>query len=131
MILLLRAYGTYPAGSVIQLPTSAESALIAQNLASTSAGPVTTGAVTATGMNQGRVAFAAGAASLTVTHAGVTAESKVYAVVAQAAADATLLRVERVLCANGSFTIYGTAAATATTTVDWVLMLPTGEITTN
>jgi len=66
-----------------------------------------------------------------VTNNLVTAESKVFAVVSQAAADGTLLRVERVLCAAGSFTIYGTANATATTTIDWCLMLPSGLTTTN
>ena len=132
MILLNRAYQGYLAGTIVQLPTSEEAALIAQGLASTSAGPVTTGAVTvATNIQQGRVAAAAGAASVTVTHAAVTAESKVFAVVAQAAADGTLLRVERVLCSAGSFTIYGTAAATATTTIDWVLFAPSGLSTTN
>jgi hypothetical protein len=49
----------------------------------------------------------------------VDANSHVTAKVAQAAADGTLLRVERVLCAAGSFTIFGTANATATTLIDW------------
>lgn len=132
MILLNRAYMGYLAGTVVQLPTSVEASLIAQGLAVTSAGPVTTGAVTVgANVQQGRVAIAAGASSVTVTHAGVTAESKVFAVVAQAAADGTLLRVERILCANGSFTIYGTANATATTTIDWALLSPSGMTTTN
>ena len=59
-----------------------------------------------------------------VTNNLVTANSKVWAVVAQASADGTLLRVERVLTADGSFTIYGTANATAVTLIDWAL-LPT------
>lgn len=131
MILLNRPYAGSPAGAIIQLPTSTETALVAQGFATTSVGPVTTGAMTANNMNQGRVAIAAGQASVVVTNSSITAESKVFAVVAQASPDTTLLRVERVLCAAGSFTIYGTAAATATTTIDWVLMLPTGETTTN
>lgn len=130
MILLSRPYKGALAGTIVQLSTSEEASLIAQGLATTSAGPVTTGAVTLNSQ-QGRVAIAAGASSVVVTNNMVTAESKVFAVVAQAAADGTLLRVERVVCANGSFTIYGTANATATTTIDWVLMLPAGMTTTN
>jgi hypothetical protein len=44
------------------------------------------------------------------------------AVVAQTTADTTLLRVERVVPAAGSFTIYGTANATATTRIDWCVI---------
>lgn len=121
MILLNRAYLGYAAGAIVQLPTNVESALIAQGIAVTSAGPVTTGAVTTTA-SQGRAAIAAGSSSVVVTNANVTAESRIYAVVAQAAADGTLLRVERILPAAGSFTIYGTANATATTTIDWIIL---------
>lgn len=132
MILLNRAYMGYVAGTIVQLSTSTEAALIAQGLAVTSAGPVTPGAVTvAATVQQGRVGIAAGSSSVVVTHAGVTAESKVSAVIAQAAADGTLLRVERILCANGSFTIYGTANATAAVAIDWVLHSPSGMTTTN
>lgn len=132
MILLNRAYMGYLAGTIVQLPTSVEASLIAQGLAVTSAGPVTAGPVTVgANVQQGRAAFGVGAASLVITHPGVTAESKVSAVIAQAAADGTLLRVERIVCANGSFTLYGTAAATAATTVDWVLHSPSGLTTTN
>lgn len=130
MILLNRAYKGYLSGTIVQLPTSEEAALIAQGLASTSAGPVTGGAVTAN-LNQGRAGVAIGAASVVITNNQVTAESKVFAVVAQAAADGTALRVERIVCAAGSFTIYVTAAATALTSVDWVLFAPTGLSTTN
>jgi hypothetical protein len=132
MILLSKSYMGYAAGTIVQLPTSTEAALIAQGFATTSAGPVTPGAVTVSAtVQQGRVAAGIGAASVVVTHAGVTAESKVSAVVAQAAADGTFLRVERIVCAAGSFTIYGTAAATAATTIDWVLHSPSGLTTTN
>lgn len=130
MILLNRAYKGALAGTIIQLSTSEEASLVAQGLASVSAGPVTTGAVTLNNQ-QGRVAIAAGAGNVTVTNNLVTAESKVFAVVAQASADGTLLRVERVVCSNGSFVIHGTANATATTTIDWCLMLPSGLTTTN
>lgn len=131
MILLSRNYGGYLAGTIVQLATSTEAALIAQGFAVTSAGPVTSGAVNAGSQNQGRVAVAAAATSVVVTNSNVTTESKVFAVVAQAAADATAFNVARVVCAAGSFTIFLNAATTAATTVDWVLMLPTGETTTN
>lgn len=132
MILLSKSYQGYAAGTIVQLQTSTETALVAQGFASVSAGPVTPGNVSVAGtVQQGRVAAGVGAASVTVTHPSVTTESKVSAVVAQAAADGTFLRVERIVCAAGSFTIYGTAAATAATTIDWVLQLPSGLTTTN
>lgn len=118
-------YAGYLAGTVRQLRTSTEAALIAQGLASASSAAITTGAVTTT-EKEGRVSIAAGASSLVVTNPGITAESKVWACVAQAAADGTLLRVERVLCAAGSFTIYGTANATAATIIDWAIINPLG-----
>lgn len=126
MILLSRAYNGYAAGTIVQLPTNTEAALIAQGLAVTSAGPVSTGAVT-TSQTSGRVAVAIGASSVVVTHPMVDAQSKIFAVVAQAAADGTLLRVERILPAAGSFTIYGTANATAATTIDWILFQQSGD----
>lgn len=121
MILLSKTYKGYASGTIVQLPTQEEAALIAQGFATTSAGPVTTGAVTTTATS-GRVAIAAGASSLVVTNPNVDANSKIFAVVNQAAADATLLRVERIVPAAGSFTIYGTANATAATTIDWMLL---------
>lgn len=131
MILLNRPYQGYLAGTIVEMATSTEAALIAQGFAVTSAGPVTGGNVNAGSLNAGSVGVAIAAASVVVTSSNVTAESKVFAVVAQAAADATALRVERIVCAAGSFTIYVTAAATALTLVDWVLMTPTGMTTTN
>ena len=130
MILLGRSYAGHAAGTIVQLPTNVETALIAQGLATTSAGPVTPGAVTTTA-SQGRVGIAAGQSSVVVTNPNITAESKVFAVVAQAAADGTLLRVERVLCAAGSFTIYGTANATAAVAIDWAILGPQGGLTNN
>jgi len=121
MILISKAYKGYVAGSVIQLPTQEEAALVAQGYASVSAGPVTPGNVSTTA-TAGRVGIAAGASSVTITHPQITAESKVFAVLAQAAADATLLRVERILPANGSVTIYGTANATSAVAIDWMLL---------
>ena len=125
-VLLNRAYHGYVAGAIVVLDATTEAALIAQGLASTSASVPTTGAATANAL-QGRAAIAAGASSVVITNAYVNANSKIFAVVAQAAADGTLLRVERIVPAAGSFTIYGTANATATTVIDWTLILPTGD----
>lgn len=126
MVLLSRPYAGYAAGTIVQLSTNEEAALIAQGLATSSAGPVTSGAVTTT-KTAGRVTFAIGAASLVVTNPNVDANSKIFAVVNQAAADGTLLRVERIVPAAGSFTIFGTAAATAATVVDWILLDVSGD----
>lgn len=124
-------YAGYASGTVRQFRTSIETNLIAQGLGATAADTaITTGAVTTT-EPQGRVAIAAGSSSVVVTNANITAQSKVWACVAQAAADGTLLRVERIVCAAGSFTIYGTANATATTLIDWCLLNPLGETPTN
>jgi len=71
---------------------------------------------------RGRCAIAAAASSVVITNSYVTASSVVLAVIDQAAADATLLEVVRVTPAAGSFTIYGNAAATATTTVRFVVL---------
>ena len=130
-VLLKNGYAGYLAGTTVMLPTNVETALIAQGLASSaSSANITTGAVTANVIS-GRAAIAAGASSVTITNNLVDANSKVFAVVAQAAADGTLLRVERILCAAGSFTIYGTANATATTFVDWSIVSPPGDCIVN
>ena len=131
MILLSKAYNGYLSGTIVSLPTSTEAALIAQGFAVTSAGPVTAGAVTAN-VTSGRVTFAAAAVSLVVTNNLVDANTKIYAVVNQAAADGTLLRIERIVPAAGSFTLFGTAAATAATVVDWSLVgLGVGDTVVN
>ncbi len=124
-VTLLRPYLGYAQGTVVELPASTEAALIAAGQATTSAGPATSGAVTTTATS-GSVTIAAGASSLVVTNSLVTVQSIIFAVVAQAAADGTLLRVERVVPAAGSFTIYGTANATAATIIDWAIIPPLG-----
>lgn len=125
-VLLNRAYAGYLAGTVANLPTNVETSLIEQGLASASVvASTTTGAVTANVL-QGTCAIPAGASSIVITSDKVDANSIVYAVVSQAAADGTLLRVERVVPAAGSFTIYGTANATATTLIDWAILSPAG-----
>lgn len=129
-VLLNRAYAGYASGAIVELPTNVESALIAQGLASSSSSTVSTGAVTAN-VTSGTVAIAAGASSVVVTNGLVDANSKVWACVAQASADGTLLRVERIVAAAGAFTIYGTANATATTVIDWAIIASPGLIFTN
>jgi hypothetical protein len=124
-VLLNRSYASYAAGAIVELEASTEAALIAQGLASSSSSAPTTGAAT-TFANSGAAAIAAGSSSVVITNANVTANSKVWACVGQAAADTTLLRVERVVPAAGSFTIYGTANATATTVIDWCILNPSG-----
>ena len=114
-------YGQFASGAIVELPATTEAALIAQGLATNSAAVVTTGAYT-TNQSQGTCAIAIGASSVVITNSLVTASSKVVAVVAQTAADGTLLRVERVVAAAGSFTIFGTANATATTVIDWAII---------
>lgn len=125
-VALTFSYGGYPAGTVVELPASTEAALIAQGRATASAAVVTAGAQSSNEF-YGTAAVAAGTSSVVVTNPWVTASSKVFACVAQAAADATALRVERIVCAAGLFTIYVTANATAITVVDWSV-LSLGEI---
>jgi len=123
-VTLLRAYGGSAAGAVVEYTSELEAALIAQGLAATAAvTSVTTGAQTQNTWS-GTAAIAAGSSSVVITNANITANSKVWAVVAQATADGTLLRVERVVPAAGSVTIYGTANATATTLIDWAILTP-------
>lgn len=124
-VLLNRPYAGYASGAIVELEASTEAALIAQGLASNSAAIPTVGAATAN-VNSGSAAIAIGASSVVITNALVNANSKIWACVGQAAADATLLRVERVVPAAGSFTIFGTANATAATVVDWCILNQSG-----
>ena len=132
-VLLSRSYGGYPAGNTIQVPTNVENAIISNNIgtvvATTASAATTTGAVT-TSLPAGRVSRAAGSSSVGVTHSSVDVNSKIWACINQATADTTLLRVERVVPGAGSFTIYGTANATATTVIDWAILRPWGGVTT-
>jgi len=126
-VLLNRAYAGYPAGQTVQLSSDVEAALVAQGLASAATLP-TSGAATANAMS-GRAAIAAGVPSVVITNNLVDAQSKVFAVVAQAAADGTLLRVDRIVPAAGLFTIFGNANATAITYVDWNVAVPAAGMT--
>lgn len=125
MILLNRAYAGYLAGTIVQLPTSEESALIAQGLASTSAGPVTPGSVTTT-KSMGRCGIAAAGTAVVVTNANFTTESRFVAYLSNAAADATALSITRITPAAGSVTFTLNAAATAAVAVDW-MQLPSQQ----
>ena len=130
-VTLLKAYNGFVAGAVASFTTDTEAALIAQGIATASTVASTTvGAFTAN-QNTGFAAIAAGASSVVITNALVDANTTVIAYVSQAAADGTLLRVERVVAAAGSFTIYGTANATATTIIKWAVILPYGETIRN
>jgi hypothetical protein len=132
-VLLARPYGGYTAGQTVQVTTTIENALVAQGIgavvSTSAAAAVTNGALTTT-LPAGRVTIAAGASSVVVTNATVDVNSKIYAVINQAAADGTLLRVERIVPGAGSFTIYGTANATAAVSIDWALLGPFGGLNT-
>lgn len=118
VVSLNKAYAGFAAGSVVELPASTEAAMIAQGIANASTSAVTSGSYT-TNFMQGTAVIPIGASSVQITNTKVEATTKVFAVVAQATADATLLRVERIVSGAGLFTIYGTANATAETVVDW------------
>jgi hypothetical protein len=125
-VLLNRSYGGVPAGNIVSFTSEVEAALIAQGLATASTRALTTTGAQTQNALQGTAAIAIGASSVVITNNLVDANSHVTAKVAQAAADGTLLRVERVLCAAGQFTIFGTANATAITLIDWEIEVNSG-----
>lgn len=126
-----RAYMGALAGTTVKLQTNVENALKAQGLAQTDVDAnITQGNVTLN-LQTGTAVAAIGAASVVITNSLVDANTKVIAYVSQVAADGTFLRVERVVPAAGSFTIYGTAAATAATQIDWYVVLPAGMAINN
>lgn len=129
MILLGRNYRGYAAGTIVQLQTSMEAALIAQGMATTNAGPVTAGAVS-TDLNQGRLGIAAAGTSVVLTNPNITTESKIFAQLSNIAADATATSV-RVTPAAGSVTFTLNAASTGIVAIDWVQLLFAGDIPTN
>lgn len=129
-VTLLRAYGGFTAGQTAEFTAELEASLIAQKLATAAtANTVTAGAITSN-TQTGAAIIATGASSVVVTNSLVNANSVVYAVVSQAAADGTLLRVERVVAGDGLFTVYGTANATANTTIAWAVLPPNTGLTT-
>jgi hypothetical protein len=130
-VTLSKGYKGLVSGNTVSLSTDEEANLITQGLAQTATlANITTGAYT-NNSNSGVAAIAAGASSVVITNSLVDANSKIFAVVDQAAADGTLLRVERIVPAAGSFTIFGTANATATTLIAWAVLMPYGEAIRN
>jgi hypothetical protein len=130
-VLLNRSYAGLLAGTITAMLTSVENALIAQGLASASTkANVTPGNVTANLMS-GTVAIPVGANSVTITNNYVDGNTKVFASIAQAAADGTLTSLPRIVPAAGSVTIYGNANATAATIVDWVILATPGLTVAN
>ena len=130
MILLGKSYAGYAAGTIVQLPSQEEAALVAQGLASTSAGPVTPGAVTTT-KTVGRVGIAAAGTSVVITNPAFTTESRFLAYLSNAAADTTATSITRITPAAGSVTFTLNAAATAAVAIDWVLLTVSGELPPN
>lgn len=130
MILLNQAYRGYAAGTIVQLQTSMEAALIAQGKAAANAGPVTPGAVS-TDLSMGRLGIAAAGTSVVLSNPNITTESKVTGYLSNAAADGTALYVTRITVAAGSVTFTLNAAATAAVAIDWAIILFAGELATN
>lgn len=128
MILLSKAYGGYAAGTIVQLQTAVESALIAQGFGTSSAGPVTPGNVTTTQVS-GRVGVAAAGTSVTITNPMFTTESKFGAYLSNITADGTATSF-RTTPAAGSVTFTLNAAATAAIAIDWMFLLQSGETQT-
>lgn len=127
-VLLNRSYNGFVAGSVVEFSAELEASLIAQGLASASVAALTSGAQSRTdGTNTlipvlaGTGAIAAAASTLVISNANITANSKAFAMISQAAADGTATSIVRVSCAAGAVTITANAAATAATEVSFVV----------
>jgi hypothetical protein len=129
MILLSRQYAGYAAGTIVQLQTAVEAALIAQGLATASAGPVTPGNV-ATNETAGRAGIAAAGTQVVVSNPSFTTESKFAAALSNAAADGTATSITRIIPAAGQVTFVLNAAATGAVSIDWMLLLKSGEFPT-
>jgi len=126
MILLSKSVMGYAAGTIVQMTTNQEAALVAQGVATVSAGPVTPGAVTTTAI-QGRVGIAAAGTSVVISNPSFTTESKIFAMLSNAAADGTAFGIARITPAAGTVTITLLAAATAAVSIDWSLFVQQGE----
>lgn len=123
---LLRAYQGHLAGAIVSLPAQLETALIAQQIAQAdSVANVVAGNMSSNAL-AGTAAIAAAANSVTITNSQISPASKVVAYVNQAAADGTLLRIDRVVPGNGQVTLYGNANATAKVLVDWAIIAQPG-----
>lgn len=132
-VTLSKNYSGYVSGQTVQLPTPIEAALIAQGYATNAAIAnisALSGVVTANVM-QGTAAIPATGSITIITNNLVDANSVVVAYLCGAAADATLTYVNRVVPANGSFTIFGNAASTANVLVRWMVLIPAGGLIGN
>jgi hypothetical protein len=127
MVLLGRAYKGYASGTIVQLSTNEEAALIAQGLATNSAGPVTPGNVTTSAL-AGRAGIAAAGTNVVITNPAFDVNSKFVAALSNAAADGTAVSITRITPAAGSVTFTLNAAATAAVSIDWALLLISGEL---
>ncbi len=117
MISLTRAYNGYLAGTIVQLDTPTETALVQQGFATVSAGPVTPGNVSTT-QNSGRAGIAAAGTAVVISNPSLTSQSKVTAFLSNSTADTTATSL-RVTPAAGQVTITLNAAATAPVAIDW------------
>lgn len=126
-VLLSRSYAGVPAAGVVSFTSELEAALIAQGLASASTRATTTTGTQTQNTMQGTCAAAIAATNVQVNNSLVDANSHVTAKVAQVTADGTALRVERVVCSAGFFTVYLTAGATAVTLIDWEIVVNSGQ----
>ena len=109
------------AGAVVKLTAVLEAVLVAQGIATTSSAALTTGNQVQN-LRSGVVSFAPSASSVVVTNSLVNANSKIFAVIEQAAADGSLVYIARIVPAAGSFTIYGNTTATAALPVSWQIL---------
>jgi hypothetical protein len=130
MILLSRNYNGYSAGSIVQLLTSEEASLVAQGLATVSAGPVTPGNVSTT-KTYGRAGIAAAGTQVVISNPSFTTESKFTAFLSNAAADGTAVSITRIIPAAGSVTFVLNAAATAAVSLDWQQTIIVGDLPPN
>lgn len=121
-VLLNRAYSGHAAGTVATLPAQLEAALIAQGIATASSKANVAAGNLVANVAAGTAAIAIGASSVVITSDKITAASKVFATISQAAADGTLTSIQRVVPADGQVTIYGNANATAKVLVDWSII---------
>lgn len=123
-VTLLRAYQGSVVGQTVEYSQELEAALIAQGFATAATANTSTSGAVTQNTTSGTATIPIGASSVVITNSNIGANSVVFAAVSQAAADGTLLRVERVVCGAGLVTIYGTANATAATVVVWALITP-------
>lgn len=117
MISLSRAYAGYLPGTIVQLDTPTETALVQQGFGTVSVGPVTPGNVSTTQFS-GRVGIAAAGTAVVVTNPSFTTQTKFQVSLSNAAADSTATSV-RATPAAGSVTFTLNAASTGVVALDW------------